>query len=57
MKEKTYLVYLADRLGGRLTLAASVKIYSEHLVVPDPSGALLTLFLWELVDHWADSDK
>ena len=38
-------------------VAASVEIYSEHLVFLDPRGALVTLFLLELTEHWADTDE
>jgi hypothetical protein len=57
MKERIYLVHLKEQLGVTSIVAASVEIYSEHLVFVNPRGELVALFLMELVDHWSDCDE
>ena len=54
MIEKSFIVKLKpEALGGVQTVVAStVEIYDEHLIFCNENGALVALFLLEIVQSW-----
>jgi hypothetical protein len=51
--DKTWMVcFRGPQLESQLVVAASAKMFGDHLVFLDEDGKLRALFLLEVVERW-----